>query len=178
MLLNEEPQKNTELFLRAAASVSSARPAFGRLEKISVGNKSICLLLVKNPVGLERALTFVSQASDAGGMYLLLNSNDADGKDVSWIWDVDFESRSYPEKVFVSGERYGDMYLRLAYAGIEPSRMEAKPMKECGELVDRALEACDEGKCLYILPNYTSMLALREIFGQALSAQGFLEVGD
>lgn len=163
VLMLEEPAGKKTLFLRAASAVSAARPAFGRLEKIPVGNKSICLLLVKNPVGLERALTFVSQASDAGGMYLLLNSNDADGKDVSWIWDVDFESRSYPEKVFVSGERYGDMYLRLAYAGIDPSRMEAKPMKECGELVDQALEACDVGKCLYILPNYTSMLALREI---------------
>ena len=163
VLLKKKMEDEKSLFHRAAAAAESARPAFGRLEKIPVGNKEICLLLVKNPIGLERALTFVSQASDAGGMYLLLNSNDADGKDVSWIWDVDFESRSYPDRIFVSGERYGDMFLRLAYAGIEPSRMDARPMTECGELVDQALAACDEGKCLYILPNYTSMLALREI---------------
>lgn len=138
-------------------------PAFGRMEKIPVGTKSVCLLLVKNPVGLERTLSFVSDASDAGGMYLLLNSNDADGKDVSWIWDVDFESRSYPEKVFVSGERYGDMYLRLAYAGIDKDRMQAQPMSRCGDLLEEALTQCPDGKCLYILPNYTSMLALRKI---------------
>jgi len=150
-------------FTGCAKEVGKVRPAFGRMEKIPVGSKSLCLLLVKNPVGLERTLSFVSQASDAGGMYLLLNSNDADGKDVSWIWDVDFESRSYPEKVFVSGERYGDMYLRLAYAGIDKDRMQAQPMSRCGDLLDEALAECEEGKCLYILPNYTAMLALRKI---------------
>lgn len=160
-------------FSKVSQAVELVRPAFGRMEKIRIGSKSLCLLLVKNPVGLERALSFVSQASDAGGMYLLLNSNDADGKDVSWIWDVDFESRSYPEKVFVSGERYGDMYLRLAYAGIDKNRMRAKPMEECGTLVDEALDACEDGKCLYILPNYTSMLALREILVRRYQLKDF-----
>jgi len=173
VLLNKDKEDEKPLFSRAASAVQSARPAFGRLEKIPVGNKEICLLLVKNPIGLERALTFVSQASDAGGMYLLLNSNDADGKDVSWIWDVDFESRSYPDRIFVSGERYGDMFLRLAYAGIVPSRMDARPMMECGDLVDQALAACEEGKCLYILPNYTSMLALREILVKRYHLKAF-----
>ena len=150
-------------FANCAKAIEFVQPAFGRMEKIPIGAKSLCLLLVKNPVGLERALSFVSQASDAGGMYLLLNSNDADGKDVSWIWDVDFESRSYPEKVFVSVERYGDMYLRLAYAGIYKDRMHALPMTGCQDLLDEALAKCEDGKCLYILPNYTAMLALREI---------------
>lgn len=150
-------------FTGCARAIENVRPAFGRMEKIPIGKKEICLLLVKNPVGLERALAFVSQASDASGMYLLLNSNDADGKDVSWIWDVDFESRSYPDRVFVSGERYGDMFLRLAYAGIEKDRMHAMPMTSCGLLLDEALALCEDGKCLYILPNYTAMLALRKI---------------
>ena len=150
-------------FAGCSKEAENLLPAFGRMEKIPVGSKSVCLLLVKNPVGLERTLSFVSEASDAGGMYLLLNSNDADGKDVSWIWDVDFESRSYPEKVFVSGERYGDMYLRLAYAGIDKDRMQAQPMTCCGDLLDEALAQCPDGKCLYILPNYTAMLALRKI---------------
>lgn len=163
VILGEKWGEETLSFAKAVQGVELVRPAFGRMEKIKIGSKSLCLLLVKNPVGLERALSFVSQASDAGGMYLLLNSNDADGKDVSWIWDVDFESRKYPERVFVSGERYGDMYLRLAYAGIDKNRMQARPMEECGALVDEALAECEDGKCLYILPNYTSMLALREI---------------
>ena len=166
--------KDPELSLgKVVQAVELVRPAFGRMEKIKIGGKSLCLLLVKNPVGLERALSFVSEASDADGMYLLLNSNDADGKDVSWIWDVDFESRTYPEKVFVSGERYGDMYLRLAYSGIDKKRMKALPMEECGNLVDEALAACAEGKCLYILPNYTAMLALREILVKRYNLKDF-----
>ena len=160
-------------FSDCVKEVGHIQPAFGRMEKIPVGSKSVCLLLVKNPVGLERTLSFVSQASDAGGMYLLLNSNDADGKDVSWIWDVDFESRSYPEKVFVSGERYGDMYLRLAYAGIDKSRMKAEPMSSCGDLLDDALAQCADGKCLYILPNYTAMLALRKIMVKRYNLRDF-----
>lgn len=160
-------------FSDCVKEVGHIQPAFGRMEKIPVGSKSVCLLLVKNPVGLERTLSFVSQASDAGGMYLLLNSNDADGKDVSWIWDVDFESRSYPEKVFVSGERYGDMYLRLAYAGIDKSRMKAVPMAGCGDLLDDALAQCADGKCLYILPNYTAMLALRKIMVKRYNLKDF-----
>lgn len=150
-------------FAGCSKEAENLLPAFGRMEKIPVGSKTVCLLLVKNPVGLERTLSFVSDATDAGGMYLLLNSNDADGKDVSWIWDVDFESRSYPDKVFVSGERYGDMYLRLAYAGIGKDRMQAQPMSRCGDLLDEAIAQCPDGKCLYILPNYTAMLALRKI---------------
>jgi UDP-N-acetylmuramyl tripeptide synthase len=173
VLLGETCGDPALTFAACANAVQIVEPAFGRMEKIPVGNKSICLLLVKNPVGLERALSFVSQTSDAGGMYLLLNSNDADGKDVSWIWDVDFESREYPEKVFVSGERYGDMYLRLAYAGIDRSRMHARPMKDCGSLLDEALAACDSGKCLYILPNYTSMLALRKIMVKRYHLKNF-----
>ena len=161
--LGEKVREPSLSFGKVSMGVELVRPAFGRMEKIKIGSKSLCLLLVKNPVGLERALSFVSQASDADGMYLLLNSNDADGRDVSWIWDVDFESRTYPEKVFVSGERYGDMYLRLAYAGIDKDRMQARPMEDCGSLVDEALAECGDGKCLYILPNYTAMLALREI---------------
>ncbi len=150
-------------FKLAARASENIRPAFGRMEKFPVGNKTLCILLVKNPVGMESALSFVSQASDMGALYLLLNSNAADGKDISWIWDVDFENKHYPEHVYVSGERYGDMYLRLAYAGIDPSNLHPKGAEFCGELIDEALEKCQEGQCLYILPNYTSMLELRKI---------------
>jgi UDP-N-acetylmuramyl tripeptide synthase len=163
VLLGEKSKDPMLSFEQCAVGIQNVQPAFGRMEKIPVGSKSLCLLLVKNPVGLERALSFVSQATDAGGMYMLLNSNDADGKDVSWIWDVDFESRPYPENIYVSGERYGDMFLRLAYAGIDRARIHTAAMPACGALLDEALIQCEEGKCLYILPNYTAMLALRDI---------------
>lgn len=160
-------------FADCARAVRAVKPAFGRMEKIRIGNKYICLLLVKNPVGLERALSFVSSASDTGSMFLLLNSNDADGKDVSWIWDVDFETKTYPREIFVSGERYGDMFLRLIYADIDKERLHPKPMRDCALQIDEALDACGEGKCLYILPNYTAMLALREILVKRYKIKDF-----
>ena len=160
-------------FVSVCKAVQESRPAFGRMEKIKIGNKYICLLLVKNPIGLERALSFVSEASDAGGLYFLLNSNIADGKDVSWIWDVDFESRSYPRHVFVSGERYGDMALRLFYAGISREKMETVPIDSCAELMETALARCEIGECLYILPNYTSMLYLRKILVEKYKLKDF-----
>lgn len=150
-------------FEKCAAALEHVEAAFGRMEKISIGDKKICVLLVKNPVGLDRALSFVAGASDAEGIYMLLNSNIADGKDVSWIWDVDFESKEFPEKVYVSGDRYGDMMLRILYSGVERSRIVARPMEECAALLDQAISDSTPGKCLYILPNYTSMLALRSI---------------
>ena len=145
-----------------AEVLSSVRPAFGRTEKISVGNKSFCILLVKNPVGLDRALTHVSEAVDTGGLYLLLNSNIADGTDVSWIWDVDFESRKYPEKTYVSGERFAEMLLRLVYSRAAPEDIRHEEMNRSEALFEEALAACPEGKCLYVLPNYTAMLSLRK----------------
>ena len=150
-------------FEKCCNALEHVEAAFGRMEKISIGNKKICVLLVKNPVGLDRALSLVAGASDADGIYMLLNSNIADGKDVSWIWDVDFESKEFPKKVYVSGDRYGDMMLRILYSGVERERIIAKPMEECAELLDQAISDSAEGKCLYILPNYTSMLALRSI---------------
>ncbi|MBP5492092.1 MAG: DUF1727 domain-containing protein [Clostridiales bacterium] len=150
-------------FEKCASALEHVEAAFGRMEKIAIGDKTICVLLVKNPVGLDRALSFVAGASDADGIYMLLNSNIADGKDVSWIWDVDFESKTFPEKVYVSGDRYGDMMLRVLYSGVDRERIIAKPMEECAELLDQAISDSAVGKCLYILPNYTSMLALRSI---------------
>lgn len=146
-----------------ADALSRVKPAFGRMEKIDIDGKSIRLLLVKNPVGLDRSLAQVSQADDADGIFFLLNSNIADGTDVSWIWDVDFESKPLPQKIFVSGERFAEMVLRLVYSGIDQKKIRSLNMKEFGTLFDEALNACATGKCLYVLPNYTAMLSLRKM---------------
>ena len=151
----------------------TAKPAFGRMEKIQIGDKFLCFLLIKNPVSMERALSFISEVSDMGAAYFLLNSNDADGRDVSWLWDVDFEARRYPERVFVSGERYGDMYLRLVYAGVERDSITCAALDSSAELVDTALAVCKPGECLYVMPNYTSMLYLRKILAEKYSLKAF-----
>ncbi|MCQ2531525.1 MAG: MurT ligase domain-containing protein [Saccharofermentans sp.] len=150
-----------EIFTRACEAQSHVKAAFGRMEKIAVGDKNLCILLVKNPVGLDRSLSFVAESSDADALMLCLNSNFADGKDVSWIWDVDFESKAedLPSKIYVSGQRYGDMKLRVTYSGCNVT--ESGDMSHVMEMLKKALEECPAGKCVYVLPNYTSMLDLR-----------------
>ena len=149
------------LFESACKAQDNVEAAFGRMEKIAVGNKYICILLVKNPVGLDRSLSFVAQSSDADSLMLVLNSNIADGKDVSWIWDVDFESKAddLPANIYVSGQRYGDMMLRVSYSGRTIDGYGS--LEYATTLLKGALADCPDGKCIYILPNYTAMLDLR-----------------
>ena len=139
--------------------IGSSRAGFGRMEKFEVGGRDVCIVLVKNPVGLDRALSFLENASDTGGVQFLLNDNIADGTDVSWIWDVDFESRRIPPPCFVSGTRCYDMALRLKYSGIPESAIHVEP--DCALGFDAALRQCPKGRCLYVFPNYTSLLTLR-----------------
>lgn len=146
-------------FEASAAALITAEAAFGRMERFRAGDRDVCLILVKNPVGMDRALDFISFASDLGGVMLLLNANDPDGRDVSWIWDVNFEKHLPEGVVGISGERCHDMALRLYYAGKKPEDLEVEA--DHLELFDRLLTACPPDRCLYILPNYTAMLALR-----------------
>ncbi|MBN1892246.1 MAG: DUF1727 domain-containing protein [Clostridiales bacterium] len=162
VLFGEEVGDEGLDLVSCSRALAAVRPAFGRMEKIAVGKKSFCILLVKNPVGLDRALALVSEEPDVGGVYFLLNSNIADGTDVSWIWDVDFESRSFPERIYVSGERFAEMQLRLVYSRAVSGGIRCAEMKDARALFEEALSACPDGKCLYVLPNYTAMLSLRE----------------
>ena len=173
-VLTEKLEGEGEMHFEKACDASSeVKAAFGRMEKFKVKDKEVCILLVKNPAGLDRSLQFVADSKDTGCLYLLLNSNFADGKDVSWIWDVDFESKAedLPENIYVSGQRYADMNLRVRYCG--------RDVKEKGdethmkEIFDKALSECPSGKCVYILPNYTSMLALRAMLVKEFGIKDF-----
>lgn len=144
---------------KLADALPLASAAFGRMERFTVGSKEVCLILVKNPVGMDRALDFVIQAQDFGSGMLLLNANDPDGRDISWIWDVDFETRLPDGVLGVSGVRRADMALRLQYAGKDKQELDID--QDYMKLFDRCLGRCPDHKCLYILPNYTSMLDLR-----------------
>jgi len=144
---------------RAGRAFADADTGFGRMERIPAGDRTLRILLVKNPAGLTQAMDHVSRADDAGGALFLLNDNAADGRDVSWIWDADLEDRPLPGTVGVSGLRAEDMALRLRYAGIPEERIRtgADPVA----LLHALLEDCPPGSTLYILPTYTAMLSLR-----------------
>ena len=97
---------------------------------------------------------------------MVLNDRIADGRDVSWIWDADFETLApHAARVVCSGTRAEELALRLKYAGVAPERLEVVPALERG--LDRAL-AADGGRPLYALPTYTALLELRDV----LTARG------
>ncbi len=155
------------------AGIKNASSGFGRMERFVIAGKDVCTVLVKNPAGLDRVLDFLNNAEDMGALLFLLNDNDADGTDVSWIWDVDFESRIIPGKVFVSGSRCYDMALRIQYSGKDKSDITAS--EDFVDMFNRALEMCEVGKCFYILPNYTSMLSLRKHMEKKYRLKGIWE---
>ncbi len=145
--------------------------AFGRVERVRAGDKEVFLLLIKNPVGFNEILrTFVaSPAGEAGAtnaehVLIAINDNDADGRDVSWLWDVDFEMltnarASLTTGFHVSGIRAQDMAVRLKYAEL-PVRSVRADRKEA---LLKALDATPPGETLYVLPTYTAMLELRKV---------------
>jgi len=146
--------------VRAGLEAFSA--AFGRFERIPTGGKTVVMLLVKNPAGANEVLRTL-ETGVPPVLVIALNDAIADGQDVSWIWDVDFEPvLEHAGQVVATGERAAELGLRLAYGGLSEDRLEVEPSLE--RALDRGLELIDAGTELVILPTYTAMLALRRDF--------------
>jgi UDP-N-acetylmuramyl tripeptide synthase len=149
----------------AAAALRDFRPAFGRMERLELRGRQVYLLLAKNPTGFNEVLR--TAIGFGKGRYFLLALNDriADGQDVSWIWDVDFEQlRDNANHLVVTGDRAPDLRLRLKYAEIPADRMEVATDWE--EALKRAVDATPTGETLFILPTYTAMLELRVVLAR------------
>jgi lipid II isoglutaminyl synthase (glutamine-hydrolysing) len=138
------------------------RPAFGRFERIPAGAKTVLLLLIKNPAGANEVVRTLVSAAGPRLAVVALNDNIADGRDVSWIWDVDFEPLAASlDQLVVSGGRAAELALRFKYGGVPPERIEV--IGDLETALDRGLDATPEGGELVVLPTYTAMLALRRI---------------
>ena len=136
--------------------------AFGRFERIPVGDKRLLMLLIKNPAGANEAVGTLLDGSPPHLAVVALNDEIADGRDVSWIWDVDFEPLlAGLERVVVSGGRAAELALRFAYGGLDRGRIEVVP--ELAAALDRGLELTPSGGELVVLPTYTAMIGLRGI---------------
>jgi UDP-N-acetylmuramyl tripeptide synthase len=145
-----------------AAGLARFRAAFGRFERFRVGDRGFLLLLVKNPAGANEALRTLEEGGVPPVLLVALNDRIADGRDVSWIWDVDFEAvLDRAERIVVSGERAAELALRFTYAGFPRDRLEVRP--DLGDALDRGLELTPPGAELAVLPTYTAMLELRAI---------------
>ena len=108
-------------------AVSAAESAFGRMERFTVGGKNACLALVKNPSGYNVVLELLLADEHTTGLLLALNDDGPDGRDVSWMWDVDLERcRDAVKFVICSGRRSQDLALRLKYAELDKGRLAAR----------------------------------------------------
>jgi UDP-N-acetylmuramyl tripeptide synthase len=119
------------------------------------------MLLIKNPAGANEALRTL-ETGVPPVLVIALNDAIADGRDVSWIWDVDFEPiLPHVERVVATGERAAELALRLVYGGFPDDRLEVVPGLEAA--LDRGLALVEAGTELVVLPTYTAMLALRGV---------------
>lgn len=147
-----------EISVRALAGFECG---FGRMEKITVQDTDIRMILIKNPAGANQVLNFLSNTESPCDFAVCLNDRIADGTDISWIWDVDFEK--LPDMgdrlatLYVSGVRADDMAIRFKYAGIEADKI--KIIRDYDSLLEEMLKG---EKQVYIMPTYTAMLDLRD----------------
>ena len=154
---------------RIELALREVRTAFGRVETLAVAGKAASILLVKNPAGTNEVLRTLTLEADGGiDLWLALNDGIADGRDISWIWDADFELLGGAvRRVTCAGTRAAEMALRLKYAGWPLEAIEVVP--EIGDSFDRAVAAAPER--LFALPTYTALLELHRI----LSGRGLAE---
>lgn len=141
-------------------ALNKLTPAFGRMESFEMNGKKAVIHLVKNPTGFNQVLEAITQNRKNKTALIVLNDNFADGTDISWIWDVEFELfKNGFRKIFVSGIRSEDLRLRLKYAGVT-SRIVVEE-KDLKNALDKAISETSTTETLYVLPTYTAMLSLR-----------------
>jgi UDP-N-acetylmuramyl tripeptide synthase len=157
------------------AGLQSSRAAFGRAETVTVDGRETQILLVKNPAGTNEVLRTLALEPGEHDVLGVLNDNIADGRDVSWVWDADYELLAgRVRSVTCAGTRAPELALRLKYAGIDPRRITV--IDDLAQALTAAAAdrpSAGGGEPLYALPTYTAMLALRELLvrrGEASSS--------
>jgi lipid II isoglutaminyl synthase (glutamine-hydrolysing) len=156
------------------AGLSGFSPAFGRFERIPIGDRRLLMLLVKNPAGANEAVRTLVAGGPPAVALVALNDEIADGRDVSWIWDVDFEPLlAGLERLVATGARAAELALRFKYGGLAEDAIEVVPQLD--RALDRGLELTPAGGELVVLPTYTAMLALRGIVAERGYARAYWE---
>lgn len=147
---------------QVAKTLAETTAAFGRVEKVQVGSRQLVLLLIKNPVGFTQVLETFLIGRTSLPVMMVINDLAADGRDVSWLWDVPLEAMADQQpRLVTAGIRGADMALRLRYAGMSPELADGL---EAG--VKRLLEMTPEGGTAYVLPSYTAMLEVRRVLSK------------
>jgi UDP-N-acetylmuramyl tripeptide synthase len=151
--------------------LQNTRAAFGRTEQIEFEGKRLYIALVKNPAGFNEIIRLLKLIKKEKNLLIAINDLIADGRDVSWLWDVDFEeimNTKHIKKIWVSGVRANDMALRLKYAN---NALAVKVEEDLEVALDSALDEIPKDETLFILPTYTAMLSIKG----ALAKKGLSE---
>jgi UDP-N-acetylmuramyl tripeptide synthase len=153
------------------AGLEAVSAAFGRAETVALDGRDLLLLLVKNPAGANEVLRTLVLEDGEHDLLAVLNDHTADGRDVSWVWDADFEVLAGRlRRVVCSGTRAPEMALRLKYAGVPEDRLVVEPDLPAG--LDRAVSGAPTGGRVVAIPTYTAMLELRRELVARGAAQG------
>jgi UDP-N-acetylmuramyl tripeptide synthase len=152
-------------FEQIVAGLQAVEAAFGRAETIALGPRELSILLIKNPAGANEVLRTLALEERELDLLAVLNDNIADGRDVSWVWDADFELLAgRVRRVTCAGTRAAELAVRLKYAGVEPERLVVVP--ELERALDAAVADGPADAPLYALPTYTALLALRDLLAR------------
>lgn len=136
-------------------------PAFGRFETIEYAGTSVTIVLSKNPTGFNESLATMLKHPDSGSVLLVLNDRVPDGRDVSWIWDVDFEELvGLQSPIHVAGDRCYDMAVRLKYAGIKQENINVHT--DLSEAIHTCIDDAQKDM-MWVMATYSAMLEVREI---------------
>jgi UDP-N-acetylmuramyl tripeptide synthase len=139
--------------------LQSYSTVFGRAETIKINNKQVLIQLIKNPVGATEVLKTVHN-DPAGRLIIGINDNYADGRDVSWLWDANFDLlQNHKKEIICAGLRASDMAVRLKYAGVDPALITVKP--DIRESIETMTSHINPDEKLYILPTYTVLLEMQ-----------------
>ncbi len=157
-------------------AIAGTDAAFGRAERVTVDGRELVLLLAKNPTGANENVRTVLLDPEPLHLLVALNDRTADGQDVSWIWDVDYEiAFDRIESLTVTGDRAHDLALRFRYGGLPDDRVEV--LADHRQALTRALAQVPAGGVLYALPTYTAMLELRDDLDQRGVTEAFWKQG-
>ncbi|MCL5113861.1 MAG: Mur ligase family protein [Patescibacteria group bacterium] len=143
------------------------KPAFGRQEIVKYKGKNIIVLLSKNPTGFNQSIeaTINYSKDEKPNALVVLNDRIPDGRDVSWIWDVDFNDLSLAKKIIISGDRTFDLAIRFKYALNDSFEQKTIIEEDLEKAINTAVSQTEENKTLFILPTYSAMLETRKILG-------------
>lgn len=154
------PDGNVEQWI---VNLETIQPAFGRGEVVRIDGVELMLQLVKNPGGFRHSLNLLKN-SNYGAWMIAINDDYADGRDVSWLWDVSFEGISAENPPITSGIRAADMAVRLKYDGVPVDTVEEDLERAIGRLIKEAKKTTSQAAIVFC--TYTAMLKIRHILSK------------